>query len=251
MTFPSAVRAGLRIAALAVLLLVCAPLHLIAKLLVGRSHWPRRFLGACAWIIGVRVKIEGDPIEPHSLIVANHVSWIDILLLGGSVGAAFVSKDDLGHPFVHWLADQNKTIYIRRAAVRDSKLQALAIAKALERVQPVALFPEGTVGPGTRLLPFRSTLLEASNIASRDVTIRPVALDYGPIAPDIAWFEIPVKRNFFAILGRPGTFPVTIRLLGALKRGGNRKYLAAAARQAIADALGFNCHAPSPIGPRQ
>ncbi len=115
----------------------------------------------------------------HTLLVANHVSWLDILVLGGATGCAFVSKDELGHPFIHWLADQNATVYVKRSARKGAKDQAVAIARALEGDKPVALFPEGTTGPGTHLLPFRSTLLEAANFAAKDVAIRPVALDYG------------------------------------------------------------------------
>ena len=77
----------------------------------------------------------------------------------------------MGHPLIHWLADQNDTVYVKRGHVKGAKDQAMTIAKALERDKPVALFPEGTTGPGTHLLPFRSTLLEAANFAAKDVEI--------------------------------------------------------------------------------
>src|SRR4030095_14866812 len=102
--------AGLRVAALALLFLACAPLHLIEKALTGRSGWPRRFLGVVGWIIGIRVRVEGAPVTGHTLLLANHLSWIDILVLAGTTGAAFVSKDNLGNGFIHWLADQNHTV---------------------------------------------------------------------------------------------------------------------------------------------
>ena len=114
------------------------------------------------------------PIRGHTLLISNHVSWLDILVIGGATGCAFVSKDELGHPFMHWLADQNATVYVKRAHRKGAKDQAIAIAAALEGDQPVALFPEGTTSPGTRLLPFRPTLLEAANFAAKDVVIRPI-----------------------------------------------------------------------------
>ena len=237
----------LRVTALALLFLACAPLHLIEKALTDRSSWPQRFLGMVGWIIGARVRVEGAPVQGHTLLLANHVSWIDILAIAGATGAAFVSKDDLGHGFIHWLADQNHTVYVKRTHIKGAKDQALSIAKKLEGNQPVALFPEGTVGPGDRLLPFRSTLLEAANYAAKDVVIRPVALDYGPDATAISWYEEPAKSNVRRILERTGSLPVTLRLLGPLPRGGDRKTLSAAARVAIADALGFPPDAPSPI----
>ena len=165
------------------------------------------------------------------MLVANHLSWFDIVVLGGATGCAFVAKHELGHPFIHWLADQNHTVYVKRTHVKGAKDQALAIAAALERDQPVALFAEGTTGPGTHLLPFRSTLLEAANYASKDVVIRPVALDYGAAATEVSWFDEKAMDNVWRLLGRRGTLPVTVHLLAPLDRAGDRKQLAQAARR--------------------
>jgi 1-acyl-sn-glycerol-3-phosphate acyltransferase len=192
--------------------------------------------------------VNGRPPGKHTLLIANHTSWLDILILGGSTGCAFVSKDELGHPLIHWLADQNGTVYVRRTHRKGAKDQAVAIASALERGKPVMLFPEGTTGPGTHLLPFRSTLLEAANFAAKDVTIRPVAVDYGRAASEIGWWDEPGKDNVLRLLGRKGTLPVTISLLEPLDRGGDRKKLAQEAREAIADKLGLTSHHQSPIG---
>ena len=229
------------------LFLACAPLHLAAKLATGRSRWPQRFLAAAAWLVGARVHKVGQPARPHSLLICNHTSWLDILVLGGSTGCAFVSKDALGHGIIHWLADQNATVYVRRSHVKGAKDQAVAIAKALEADKPVALFPEGTTGPGTHLLPFRSTLLEAANYAARDVEIRPVAIDFGSAAAEVGWYQEPGARNVLRILGRRGTLPITLRLLDPLDRRGDRKQLTEHARSAIAAALGFKFAGQSPI----
>ena len=214
----------------------------------GRSRWPRRFLAAAAWIVGARVTAKGARIRPHTLLVSNHVSWLDILVLGGATNCAFVSKHELGHPLIHWLADQNDTVYVKRAHRKGAKDQAVAIAKALEGTKPVILFPEGTTGPGTHLLPFRSTLLEAANFAARNVAIRPVVVDYGAAAPQIGWWVEPGRDNVLRLLGRRGALPVTVRVLPPLDRGGDRKQLAHRAREAIAEQLGFKSHAHSPIG---
>ena len=98
-----------------------------------------------------------------------------------------------------------RTVYVKRSHRKGAKDQAIAIAKALEGDKPVALFPEGTTGPGTHLLPFRSTLLEAANFAAKDVAIRPVAIDYGRAAAEIGWWQEPGKDNVLRILGRHGT----------------------------------------------
>jgi 1-acyl-sn-glycerol-3-phosphate acyltransferase len=182
------------------------------------------------------------------LLIANHTSWLDILVLGGATHCVFVSKAELGHPFIHWLADQNATVYVRRSHRKGAKDQAIAIAGALARNQPVALFPEGTTGPGTHLLPFRSTLLEAANFAGRDVAVRPVAMDYGPAAAEVGWYEESGKNNVLRLLGRKGALAVTVRVLAPLDRAADRKQLAHQAREAIAETLRFKSPTHSPIG---
>ena len=216
--------------------------------MLRRSRWPTLFLAGVAWIFGARVRVSGLPAHRHTLLVANHLSWFDIVVMGGATGCTFVAKDELGHPFIHWLADQNHSVYVKRTHVKGAKDQAIAIAAALARKQPVALFPEGTTGPGTHLLPFRSTLLEAANYAAKEVEIRPVAIDYGPAAAELGWWEEPGKDNVLRVLGRRGALPVTVRLLAPLDRSGDRKALAEAARAAIAETLGLTLPGHSPIG---
>jgi lyso-ornithine lipid O-acyltransferase len=227
---------------------VLAPFHVVTKMILRRSPWPRRFLAAAAWVIGVRISVKGRRPGRHTLLVANHTSWLDILVLGGATGCAFVSKDELGHPLIHWLADQNGTVYVKRTHRKGARDQAIGVAKALERNQSVVIFPEGTTGPGTHLLPFRSTLLEAANFAARDVNIRPVAVDYHSNRASVGWYEEPGMHNVLRLLGRRGTLPVTVDLLAPLDRSGDRKQLTDEAREAIAQALGLTSHEHSPIG---
>jgi lyso-ornithine lipid O-acyltransferase len=231
------VRAAVRSILLLLLFAVLGPIHVVTKLLFGSSGWPKRFLAAAAWVVCARPTIRGEPVKDHTLLISNHVSWLDILVLGGTTGTAFVSKDNLGHGVIHWLADQNHTLYIRREDRKGSKDQAIAIARAAERDQPITLFPEGTTGPGDDLLPFRSSLLEAAFHASDDVAIRPLALDYGAAAGEVGWHGESGKDNVLRILGRKGTLPVTVHLLPALDRTSDRKALAQAAREAIAETL--------------
>ena len=189
------------------------------------------------WIVGARTTVTGGPLKPTTLLISNHVSWLDILVLGGSTGTAFVSKDNLGHGVIHWLADQNATLYVSREDRKGSKDQAVAIARAAERDQPITLFPEGTTGPGDEMLPFRSSLLEAATYASEAVEVRPLALDYGEAAPELGWHGETGKENVLRILGRKGRLPVTVRLLPPLDRTSDRKALAQTAREAIAQTL--------------
>ena len=214
-----------------------APLHIAAKALFRTSGWPRRFLAAAAWLCGARVRLTGKPLRPHTLLICNHTSWLDILVIGGATGCAFVSKAKLGHPLVHWLADQDNTLYVRRDHRRGAPHQAEAIAKRLNEPQPLALFPEGTTGPGTHLLPFRSTLFAAVAPPPPGVTVRPVAIDYSAAAPELGWHDEPGKENVLRTLGRTRPIRVTVGLLDPLPPLDDRKALTHAAREAIDDAL--------------
>jgi lyso-ornithine lipid O-acyltransferase len=226
-----------RLAALALLLAACLPLHLVTRAALGRSGWPRRFLSAAARVCGARVTLTGKPLRPHTLLVCNHVSWLDIPVLAGATGCAFVSKHELGHGLVHWLADQNATLYVRRDHRRGAPEQAEAIARKLGDPQPLALFPEGTTGPGTHLLPFRPTLFSAIAPPSEGVEVRPVAIDYGEAASELGWHEETGSENLLRTLGRRKSVDVTVRLLDPLPSMDDRKALARAAREAIGEAL--------------
>lgn len=198
------------------------------------------------WIAGARVRSDGAPIEPHSLLIGNHVSWLDIPILAAATGCAFVSKDELrGHPVMHWLAEQNRTVFVDRSDKRGISEQTARMVAALGEPQPLALFPEGTVGDGGRLLPFRPALLSAFAPAPRGVSIRPVAIDYGASAREFGWPPGESgKSNFLRLLGRRGTVAVTVHLLPPLAGFGDRKALARAAHDRIAEAL-----APSGVEP--
>jgi 1-acyl-sn-glycerol-3-phosphate acyltransferase len=240
----SKLRIAARVTALVLLFLACLPPHLIAKRGGRRSPWPRRFLGAAARIIGARITTSGAAIEPHSLLVSNHVTWLDILILGSATGCAFVSKDEVRTArMMGWLADQNRTLYIRRAERRNAHEQAAAVEAALRDPQPLTLFPEGTTGDGGTLLPFRSTLLEAVAPPPPGVVVRPVAVDYGAATRIFGWPRPELgKTNALRILGHRGTTPVTVRLLDPLPPSDDRKVIARAAHDAIAAALAAAVH---------
>lgn len=218
--------------------LVCVLPHLLTRL-TGRSRWPRRFLGGVARICGADVRVEGTPPRSGELLIANHVSWLDIPVLAGATGCAFISKAEIrGHPFLRWIADQNATIYVDRAERRAIHDQARSILDGLKREQPLALFPEGTVGDGGILLPFKPSLLSAVAPPPDGVTLRPVAIDYGGNGWILSWG--PGEHgldNALRILGRRGQLPVTVRLLDPIAPSPDRKILARAAHDAIAAAL--------------
>ena len=186
-----------------------------------------------------------DPNLPESsaqqLLIANHVTWLHPDPRGSTDARSFPGP--ACHRF-QWRADHNgrSTSPAQRSATGD---QASAIAAALERPQPLALFPEGTTGPGDQLLPFRSALLSAVAPPAPGVEVRPVAIDYGPAASEVGWHDESAQDNVLKILGREGTFPVIVRLLPPLPPTGDRKLLACQARDQIAAALAASSSAPA------
>ncbi|CAA9488455.1 MAG: Acyl-CoA:1-acyl-sn-glycerol-3-phosphate acyltransferase [uncultured Sphingomonadaceae bacterium] len=214
-------------------LLALLPLHGVTRLLRRRSPWPRRFLGGVARIAGARVSVRGAPLPAPVLYLANHQSWLDILVLADATGAVFVSKAEVGRwPLIGWLASLNDTVFIARSDRAGVRQQADALAAALARERPVALFPEGTTSDGTGLLRFNASLLGA--VAGTGARVQPVAIDYGRARAGIAWFgEEPAMRNVTRVLGRAGRFDVRLTFLDPFDAPTNRKALAAAAHGAI------------------
>ncbi len=239
--------AAARTTALLGWVIYCVAGHLITLAFRGRSRWPPHFLSGCAKICGADVQAAGAPVAPHTLLVSNHVSWLDIFVLASATRCAFVSKAELGdNRIVRWLADQNATLYVRRSDRRAIGDQISEVASALsEHNQPLAIFPEGTIGTGSRLLPFRPSLLAAAAPAPANVTVRPVALDYGPVFAELGWGEGEHGiANALRLLGRRGRIPVIVRLLDPLPPTPDRKALARQAFDSVAAAL-----APSGILP--
>ena len=235
-------RLALRAAAILAVFLAYVPLHFLAKWTTGRSPWPRRFLRFAGRRCGLRVRIVGTPLRRDVLFAANHVSWLDILALGGATPTAFVARDDVeGWTGVGWAANLNDTIYVVREARREVRGQADALRAALADGRAVALFPEGTTEGGHEVLPFRPSLFASLFPALPGVMVQPVAIDYGAAFADAAWvgdegYGINAKR----ILSRPGTIPVTLHFLEPIDPhlAGDRKVLAARARSEVVEAIG-------------
>ena len=230
---------GLRLAGLVGLFFAYVPPHLLSKWLLRRSAWPPRFLRHAALIVGVRPRLEGQPLAPHSFVIANHISWLDIMVLGGWTGTAFIAKAELEDtPLLGWIADQNRTLYVERSARGEVQHLVRRIADALKHHQPLTVFPEGTTGSGRQLLRFRSTLMEAVAPPPPGVAVRPVAVDYGEQVDVVGWHSGERgMANFKRVLGHGGTMSVAVRLLDPFPPSDDRKAVARQARAAIAASL--------------
>jgi 1-acyl-sn-glycerol-3-phosphate acyltransferase len=185
--------------------------------------------------------MEGHVFHGDSFIIANHVSWVDILALGGATGSAFVAHDGIaGWPVIGWLAAQNNTVFVARDRRGALNSQLDALRAALAGHQPVALFPEGTTSDGAGLLPFKPSLLAVLLPPPRSVRIQPVHIDYGPATADIAWHsDEGAGANAKRLLERKGRLDVTLRFLEPFDPAicPDRKILAAMSQQRIAASI--------------
>lgn len=144
------------------------------------------------WGFGVKIKIYGKPDAGTRLFCANHVSWLDIAVLGQLVDAPFVAKSEVAEwPIIGPLARRYGCWFIDR----QRRTSLAGHQHAIDQHRPVILFPEGTTGPGPQLLPFHSSLFAiAAGLLGEP--IQPIAIvyrrrDFTPLDPaqmrKVAW----------------------------------------------------------------
>ena len=136
--------------------------------------WARRMLE----ILGIPLHVTGQPPAGGPLLlVSNHLSWLDILVLHAARHCRFVSKSDVKHwPLIGTLATGAGTLYIEREKRRDAMRVVHHMAESLKAGDIVAVFPEGTTGDGSALLPFHANLVQAA--ISAHAPVQPVALRF-------------------------------------------------------------------------
>lgn len=129
-------------------------------------------------LVGITLRVEGAPVAGASLLVANHISWLDIMAVHAVCPhARFVSKADVkSWPLIPHLVDAAGTLYLERERKRDALRVVHAMADALKAGDTVAIFPEGTTSDGQALLPFHANLLQAA--ISTGTPVQPVAIRF-------------------------------------------------------------------------
>ncbi|MCC2634112.1 MAG: plsC [Ramlibacter sp.] len=156
----------------------------IITLLFPRWNEQRRQATVQAWsqrmlaILGIPLRVEGKPpLHGPVLLVANHISWLDILVMHAARHCRFVSKADVRHwPLIGTLATGGGTLYIEREKRRDAMRVVHSMRASLAKGDIVAVFPEGTTGDGRELLPFHGNLIQAA--ISADAAAQPVGLRF-------------------------------------------------------------------------
>lgn len=141
------------------------------------SRYERRFMQRVARRLVHHVALTGaEPGGPGTLYVSNHISWMDIPILGGALDADFIAKSDVrGWPVIGPLSRRSGTLFVAREERHRVHHQADQIGEKLRSGRSLVLFAEGTTSDGLTILPFRSSLFEAAVHATR---IQPIAVGY-------------------------------------------------------------------------
>lgn len=247
-------RSFLRLLALVIWAGFIAPLQLAALgLRLKAAHQiPRLFHRGVLWIFGISVEIDGDMRQARpTLFVGNHISYLDIFVLGAVIEGSFVAKADVaGWPVAGFFAKLQRTIFIQRERRTNASEQRDMLQRRLEEGVNVILFPEGTSFDGARVLPFKSALFSAAEreVDGAPVTVQPMSLAYISMAglpvtraqrPAVAWYgDMGLLPHIWTFLKANRThavikFHAPISIEGA----GNRRLLAKACHTAVADGV--------------
>ncbi len=202
------------------------------------TWWYRRLLRC----LGVRVRVDGTA-AGTALLVANHISWLDIPVIGSQGNMRFLSKADVRQwPLIGWMSELAGTVFITRGAHQVSEV-VRGIDARIQAGQPVVVFPEGTTTDGREVQRFHPRLFAICQ--QTGLPVQPVALRYGsgpepdPIAPFLG--DETLVAHLWRVLRHPG-MEVRVSFLAPIPVADlDRRGLADEARQAIAARLVLDC----------
>jgi 1-acyl-sn-glycerol-3-phosphate acyltransferase len=172
-----------------------------------RAQWTHQASRNVLSIVGVRLCVEGTP-PSQGLIVANHLSYLDILILSAIMPCIFISKIEIGSwPYFGWAARAGGTIFLDRASRASANLVAAQMSERLMGPVPVLLFPEGTSTDGSRVRHFHSRLIDPAIKAGVPITAAAVCylIEDGTPEDRLCWVgEALFLPHLLATLATPG-----------------------------------------------
>lgn len=189
--------------------------------------------------LAIKLIVKGQPCQAGpALLASNHISWLDIMVLHAARHCRFVSKSELQHwPLVGTLATGAGTLFIERESRRDAMRVVHHMAECLRQGEVLAVFPEGTTGDGTELLPFHANLLQAA--ISAQAPVQPVALHFADEATGAVSFapcyigDDTLVRSIWRTLSAKGVVAVLHFGTPQLADGRDRRVWAADLRTTI------------------
>jgi 1-acyl-sn-glycerol-3-phosphate acyltransferase len=157
--------------------------------------------------LGIRYRVDGQP-PTHGLVVANHLSYLDILILSAAMPCFFVAKVEIGGwPFFGKAARTGGTIFLDRSSLASAMTVAEQISQRLKLQIPVLLFPEGTSTNGSKVLRFHSRLIDPATSAGAPVTAAAIryVIDGGVEERELCWFgDVGFLPHLLKALSTPG-----------------------------------------------
>jgi lyso-ornithine lipid O-acyltransferase len=181
---------------------------------------PRFWHRVISKLLGLRVQVIGDlSAERPLLIVSNHSSWADIVVLSAIAEVSFIAKSEVkAWPLFGLFAVLQRSVFVERDRRQATGSQADTIASRLAEGDAMVLFAEGTTSDGNRVLPFKSALFGAAQVALRDseartVLIQPVSIAYTKV------HGLPMGRYMRPLTAWPGSVPLIANLLGMAREG--------------------------------
>jgi len=236
-----------------------------------RKTFPQRYHRFLCRLFGIRIRVIGTSVQNQGvLMVVNHTSWLDILVLSAAARVSFVAKAEVqSWPFFSTLARLQETVFVDRVRRSQTGEARDHIRERLRAGDALVLFPEGTSSDGNKVLPFKSALMGAAEAElgigaagqMRHVPVQPVSVAY------VGVHGIPMGREFRPLFAWYGDMELVPHLWEALKTGpievvvefhnpltvdsvGGRKALAALSeatiRRAQAQALAGLAPVPAP-----
>lgn len=262
----SARRAAWRVAAIVLVTGVLLPPFVLSHAtgLPGHRAAIRTWCRACCRLLRVRVRVAGrhEAWQP-TLFVCNHISYLDILGLGGVLDATFVAKSDVARwPLIGFLARYARTVFVDRDPRRAFAQPAL-LRERLEAANSLVLFPEGTTSDGTVVQAFKTTLFSSvceRSHSSMVVSVQPVTLCYGERgggvpAPnregEFAWYgDVDLLPHLWNVLGLNGV-QLNIRFHEPIRGTGfrSRKCLARYCEKVVREGLAEMRSSVPPLAP--
>ncbi|MDB5618426.1 lysophospholipid acyltransferase family protein [Tardiphaga sp.] len=240
--------------ALTLLVLVLVPFQWvgIACGLPLQRSVPHLFHRAFCRLAGVRIREVGTrTTDAPVLILANHVSWLDICVIGALTPVVFIAKSEVANwPVFGWLAKLQQTIFIERERRQKTGAATQEIGDRLLSGDAVVLFAEGTSSDGVRILPFRSALIGAvhhalgGSVHHKKITVQPLSLAYvgfgglpvgRALRQNVAWYgDIDLIPHFIGILAAGATdITVTWGDATAYDMSADRKAIARDAERSV------------------
>lgn len=172
------------------------------KLVIQR--WYQRFVE----LMNINLRVHGELAKDNHLMVANHISWKDIVLLSSLYPTCFVAKSEISRwPLVGWMSVRTGTLFIKRGSISDVRRLNERIAQLLCDGERVTVFPEGATGEGDEIAHLYPGMFQAVVDIEDSITIgvQPVVIIYkvdGRLSPDIPYTgDTHLLKNLWAILG--------------------------------------------------